>query len=121
MLEGRLLRTRTRHAAADSSTRWSRPDALEAHALAFAAKLGAHPSAAYGYQKYKLQAEANQWIHAPADAGTDRFRAALADPAAFARLLGPRAGVAAGERFAGRPAGRLDARWLTRPRPFRSG
>jgi hypothetical protein len=49
-----------------------------------------HPSAAYGHQKYKLQAEANRWVHEPVDAGTERFRAALSDPAAFARLLAAR-------------------------------
>jgi len=71
------------------------PDELEARCLAFAAKLGAHPSAAYGYQKYKLQAEANQAVHSPADAGTDRFRAALADPTTFMRLLAGRGGEGA--------------------------
>ena len=66
------------------------PDEFEVRCLAFAGKLGSHPSAAYGYQKYKLQAEANQWIHAPVEAGTERFRAALADPATFTRLLAAR-------------------------------
>jgi enoyl-CoA hydratase/carnithine racemase len=66
------------------------PEQLEARCFALAAKLGRHPSAAYGYQKYKLQAEANQWVHAPVEAGTERFRAALSDPAAFSRLLAAR-------------------------------
>lgn len=42
---------------------------LEARCFALAAKVGAHPSAAYGYQKYLLQAEANHAIHSPVDAG----------------------------------------------------
>lgn len=69
------------------------PEDLERRCLEFAAKLGGHPSAAYGYQKYKLQAETNQAIHAPADAGTDRFRAALSNPENFARLLAGRGGA----------------------------
>lgn len=66
------------------------PGALEARALELAASLGRHPSAAYGFQKYKLQAEAEQAIREPIDAGTVRFRAALSDPAAFERLLAGR-------------------------------
>lgn len=66
------------------------PEQLLARCLELAAELGKHPSAAYGYQKYKLQAEANHWIDAPVDAGTERYRAALSDPAAFARLLSAR-------------------------------
>ncbi|HZR80161.1 MAG TPA: enoyl-CoA hydratase/isomerase family protein [Candidatus Binatia bacterium] len=67
------------------------PEDLEARCLAFAERLGRHPSAAYGFQKYKLQAEANHWIRQPVDAGTERFHAPLSDPSAFARLLAGRA------------------------------
>jgi enoyl-CoA hydratase/carnithine racemase len=66
------------------------PEELEPRCLAFARQLGGHPSAAYGYQKYKLQAETNQAIFHPAEAGTERFRQALSDPAAFAKLLAGR-------------------------------
>lgn len=44
-------------------------ESLEARCFALARKLGAYPSAAYGFQKYLLQADANQAVHAPADAG----------------------------------------------------
>lgn len=66
------------------------PADLEARALALAGALGRHPSAAYGFQKYRLQAEAEHAIRNPLDGGTGRFRAALSDPAVFARLLGGR-------------------------------
>lgn len=68
------------------------PERLEERCLDLAAALAQHPSAAYGHQKYKLQAEANQWIHAPVESGTERFRKALSDPAAFVRLLAARGG-----------------------------
>jgi enoyl-CoA hydratase len=42
---------------------------LEARCFELAAKVGAHPSAAYGYQKYLLQADANHAIHSPNDPG----------------------------------------------------
>jgi enoyl-CoA hydratase len=45
-------------------------ETLEERCFTLAAKLGAYPSAAYGYQKYLLQAQANQAIHHPVDAGT---------------------------------------------------
>lgn len=45
-------------------------EALEERCFTLAAKLGAYPSAAYGYQKYLLQADANHAIHQPVDAGT---------------------------------------------------
>ena len=48
-------------------------EALEARCFALAAKLGAHPTAAYGFQKYLLQAEANQAVHSPADPGNAGF------------------------------------------------
>ncbi len=66
------------------------PEALEARCLELAARLGRHPSAAYGYQKYKLQAEANHAIRSPLAAGTERFHEALSSPETFARLLAGR-------------------------------
>jgi len=45
-------------------------ETLEERCFTLAAKLGAYPSAAYGYQKYLLQGPANQAIHHPVDAGT---------------------------------------------------
>lgn len=48
-------------------------ETLEARCFALARKLGAHPTAAYAYQKYLLQAEANQAIHSPVDAGNQPF------------------------------------------------
>jgi len=44
-------------------------ETLEARCFALAAKLGSYPSAAYGFQKYLLQADANQAVHSPADPG----------------------------------------------------
>ena len=44
-------------------------EALEARCFALAAKLGAYPTAAYAFQKYLLQAEANQAVHTPVDPG----------------------------------------------------
>lgn len=46
---------------------------LEARCLERAAQLGAHPTAAYAFQKYLLQAEANQAVHAPVDPGNGAF------------------------------------------------
>jgi enoyl-CoA hydratase/carnithine racemase len=48
-------------------------ESLEARCFALAQKLGAHPTAAYAYQKYLLQAETNQAIHSPVDAGNQGF------------------------------------------------
>jgi len=86
------------------------PDALEARTLALAAEVGRHPSAAYGFQKYKLQAEAEAWIRQPVDAGTGRFREALSDPAVFARLLAARGEGRPAESGLGAPGGGLGPR-----------
>ena len=48
-------------------------ETLEARCFDLAAKLGAHPTAAYAFQKYLLQAEANQAVHAPVDPGNGAF------------------------------------------------
>jgi enoyl-CoA hydratase len=48
-------------------------ETLEARCFARAAQLGAHPTAAYAFQKYLLQAEANQAVHSPADPGNAGF------------------------------------------------
>jgi enoyl-CoA hydratase/carnithine racemase len=61
-------------------------EALEARCLAQAARLGAHPSAAYGYQKYKLQAETNLAIREAPASGVERFRDAFLTPELFARV-----------------------------------
>ncbi|MFM7737641.1 MAG: enoyl-CoA hydratase/isomerase family protein [Alphaproteobacteria bacterium] len=86
------------------------PEELEARALAFAAELGRHPSAAWGFQKYKLQAEAENAIRHPLDAGTGRFRAALSDPAVFARLLAARGEARPAESGLGATGGGLRPR-----------
>lgn len=44
-------------------------ETLEARCFALAAKLGSYPSGAWGFQKYLLQAEANQAVHSPVDPG----------------------------------------------------
>jgi enoyl-CoA hydratase len=86
------------------------PAALEERALAFAAEIGRHPSAAYGFQKYKLQAEADHAIRHPVESGTGRFVAALSDPAAFARLLAARGEGRPAESGLGAPGGALGSR-----------
>lgn len=83
------------------------PGELEARSLALAAELGRHPSAAYGFQKYKLQAEAEGSIRHPAEAGTGRFREALSDPSVFTRLLAARGEGRAAESGLGAPGGGL--------------
>jgi enoyl-CoA hydratase/carnithine racemase len=50
---------------------------LEARCFALARKLGAYPTAAYAFQKYLLQAEANQAVHSPVDPGNASFRKEL--------------------------------------------
>ncbi len=62
------------------------PEDLQARCLALAAKLGAYPESGYGYQKAKLQAEANRAVVEPPDLGTDRFTATGLSPEVFARL-----------------------------------
>lgn len=59
-------------------------ESLEARCFALAAKLGAHPTAAYAFQKYALQAEINQAIHSPIDPGNQGFARQLFG--AFERL-----------------------------------
>lgn len=63
------------------------PAAIEARCLALAAKLGAYPESGYGYQKAKLQAEANRALVEPPPLGTDRFEATGLTPEVFARLM----------------------------------
>lgn len=48
-------------------------ETLEERCFTLAAKLGKYPSAAYAYQKYLIQADANQAVHSPADPGNAPF------------------------------------------------
>ncbi|HEY8518144.1 MAG TPA: enoyl-CoA hydratase/isomerase family protein [Candidatus Binatia bacterium] len=63
---------------------------LEARSFAMARKLGAYPTAAYAFQKYLLQAEANQAVHSPVDPGNEAFRKELMD--SFEKLAAARKG-----------------------------